>query len=1082
MRRSLSSSRKLSINPDELKASYQESKATTVGEDESVGHDSSAKSLDNYSCVVDPEDLAIAKSASLWSRCWYSCGCNGKRNSRSLRTHLFFSFGFVCLVSLGVIAGIELATLYRASASLRGIGRRNLELRASDKFGSVSRYIADIIHQRMKQYDGLARILGELTKERFAGYPDAPGYLEDTNVPFPDMHDDTKNVYPIKADHLLPIDWQIPPNVNASNVEEHVHSHDRLRYYTNGVSSADAVIHFQGSCDPSANNDSGSPRYYPNCTDALNNNITSGGTVQPTQTFRLLHERASDYASPLLKALYEYHINVKALGIYFANDGAGASIKYPGQPFDGTTQYESVGCDWLLQPNPYNSSKTIGTVQQVARCHAAGEMVNTRDHNPLEKGWCRDQALNPDQMIAFGPFNGTHNQNLRLMNFGKAMYDQETQEFLGCTATEVSVDKFVPRLHVVTEHGRMAVIRYDDHGTVVSWCDAVRGEWNELSYSIRTAKDLYVGFDQERLEEVKRFFVTDREDYDATESFRFISASKNDHFVSAYPVPPPPEEFDPSYRPEFLVILAISEDEILDEVTELDDQVDGAVEEFQRHIIIAISISLGAVIFIIYVVALYLTAPLEWMNGVGDRIVSSFGAPKVEADSDTHLLVAYQPRWYRWSPRTEISSLVQQFQMMTQQFAGKGTAKLFKIRLTEVRNPFTLHRTFTELYDRTQKMDSVRYTHRSIRGLGLNPNGSLKMQGHRLRQRISGTPTVLEGGFQFLHRGSNVDKEDDSLLHTNPMMRGDRNGADDASASETASQAKKNPKVIQSALVFWIVTFIAFPLVIAMVASSTTTIVSLYKSLPDLILIVEDVNVALERSLLSTITQLRARYISEILSIPMRDLHVHTRMAGWLLMNSIKMSDTVTSMVTTAEGCKNYPKAEFCPLLHDSPAKTCDCSWGDPWGKTCKNYGPGESRRTQQLYFEGLQEDAKPNGDRNETSFPKVGNTPQNTSFWTNIDSTPGAGQSYNASGYESTFSRLRMLAAMSFIQIPLYNYVRDSSLERTWSTTIAFEAGGIVGGYKGCEYEEHSTFASYQLDETQWVMNPDLCPEGKFG
>ena len=186
------------------------------------------------------------------------------------------------------------------------------------------------------------------------------------------------------------------------------------------------------------------------------------------------------------------------------------------------------------------------------------------------------------------------------------------------------------------------------------------------------------------------------------------------------------------------------------------------------------------------------------------------------------------------------------------------------------------------------------------------------------------------------------------------------------------------------------------------------------------------------------------------------------------------MADTFVEMTTAAERCKGVAPDEVC---REVPT-TCDCSWNDPFGGDCSN-NLVDSRRSQKLFFEGLSEDVSPNGDRNFTSFPRLGRTPEGTSFWSGVDELPGSESRYNATGFGTTFDRVRVAAAVSPVLIPLYNYVEGTKLDRTWGSFLTFSADGMTAGYAGCS-EEHTRFAHTQYGED----SPDatICPPGKYG
>eukprot|EP00957_Ditylum_brightwellii_P103748 7903497-Ditylum_brightwellii.AAC.1 len=138
----------------------------------------------------------------------------------------------------------------------------------------------------------------------------------------------------------------------------------------------------QGVCNPTLT-DPSDAAYWPNCTDA-NNDIATGGVIAPSQTTKQIHRKGSNLI-PLLKAIFKAKEEIRDLGLYFANSGAGASVNCPQVAFVANSPYVSIGCDWMKATNPYNKSKTIGTQEMINRCHGEGVVVNSRIYNPLER-------------------------------------------------------------------------------------------------------------------------------------------------------------------------------------------------------------------------------------------------------------------------------------------------------------------------------------------------------------------------------------------------------------------------------------------------------------------------------------------------------------------------------------------------------------------------------------------------------------------------------------------------------------------------------------------------------------------------
>ena len=102
----------------------------------------------------------------------------------------------------------------------------------------------------------------------------------------------------------------------------------------------------QGACDPNAK--SASASYFPDCTMGLNNNVTTGGIVQPTTTNAKLYEKSADLAV-LFKPLFEAMPDAITVAMHFANSGAGSVVSYPGmtRADEVLGKHTSLGCGWM---------------------------------------------------------------------------------------------------------------------------------------------------------------------------------------------------------------------------------------------------------------------------------------------------------------------------------------------------------------------------------------------------------------------------------------------------------------------------------------------------------------------------------------------------------------------------------------------------------------------------------------------------------------------------------------------------------------------------------------------------------------
>jgi hypothetical protein len=159
----------------------------------------------------------------------------------------------------------------------------------------------------------------EVGRDRFAGYPDAQ---DDSQTPFFDILSQS-NVYPLQ-NNPLPLDWDFTHttnemgNVNHETQLEHVQGRYPLYAGLPRLSTTSGMYIMQGGCDPRVI-DPASTVYYPNCTED-NNNVTTGGIVQPSPTNEQIYRKGADLG-PFMKAFYEYHQDLFSMGYYFANSG-----------------------------------------------------------------------------------------------------------------------------------------------------------------------------------------------------------------------------------------------------------------------------------------------------------------------------------------------------------------------------------------------------------------------------------------------------------------------------------------------------------------------------------------------------------------------------------------------------------------------------------------------------------------------------------------------------------------------------------------------------------------------------------------
>ena len=972
--------------------------------------------------------------------------CFPKRRSRtSLRSQIMIPFGILSFLVMVLIVGVSLWSTNQARNNILGLGRDQVDLWAKNKIGVTSRFVSDITSQKLLQMEGVLGLVVSMTQERFVGYPTVE---DDRYVPFPNHLNKEANTYPWKADRLLPLATETVPTVNSSNFQEHTTSAFRFSWY---------------------------PSEQPTLSTAHAMMVSQSTAATSSRVYPVIHRKVSDYVSPLFKSLFEYQSEIKSLEIHFVNEGHGdATVVYPSRSsgWNSTTNKDTVGCEWLRLPNPQQASKPILGQPQRANCHAG------TGSNVLQQEWCRHQALNPETYHIDGPYREEGQWYIR---FGKAVYDLLTNELIACTAVVANAASLasipIGGDFRLLEDGEpyVALVRWDNSAVISALTDPtfLRSK-GEIVY----ASDLAIGLNEELLETIKQDFVRD---YNTNRTIKENEYIHNGRYLSVYPTPPP-RPTDSDWTPELFTVLALDLDIRDVEVNKLKDDLDSQTEVLMRNILITGGCALVAVLCAIYVMSLFLTMPLKWMSSVGKQILRSAGSGPSNAffQSDTGSVsssnannanewidISKKPWWYRFSARNEVSVLVEQFHEMVLQFSGKDTAKLFKQQLLEVKNPFVLFDNFHHLYAQRVKSRASYHYGESRR---------MPMEEPLASARSTSLLKLME---YRIHDGPNVHDIDKDLSST----AGD-DLDEDSIGFDSVTMEEEPRRVLNSALFWWIVGSIVLPLICCTVAISVYVMYEIDTTLPTLVDSAGDMYAGLERDFLVPFARLRAAYISTIVATSVRDLHVFNRMAGWAFTGSIGLTNnSFVEVAMAAEECKtSNPVTHPCPQV-EQRSLACDCSWKDPWGEQC--YAFDTSQRVSQLIsFEGLREDAYPNGDRNSTSYPALATSPSLTQFWSSVESLPGFGENTTTDTlYTTTYDRARVAAAMSAIQVPLYNYVLQGhhSLPRLSGTYLAMERGGESASYKGCNIDQ----AYYALMRYGWqkeTFNTDLCPRGKFG
>ena len=1037
-----------------------------------------------------------------------SSRCSSAVTTRSLRTRLLVSFGTVVVLSLTFVVIASVLVTRQAGHDVVHIGVPNVQEKwMRGKAGIIAKSLADIESKRLEHLDGMTLLIATLTQERFMGYP---LIQDDSLVPFRNYVENTtthgvgssrssssRNVYPLSAKNPLPLDWQMIPNLSAQASRQAAAEHvgRRFPWYfpprrtqpaaapgseTNvtatGISTADAVFAFPGSCDPSP---AASPAT--GCSTIQNTNTFT--SVPPNTTLATIHSKASDYVAPLLKSLYEYHTEVKSIELHFINhdDASSASVIFPGQHLDGTKHYTSMGCDWMNKPNPKKEgtgveTTAIGTSEQIAKCHPVGTSVSYREFNALEQDWCSAQALDPDQMYVGEPEYDPHDGFWHFV-VGRAIYDPISLELLACTKITVSIVAFVGReSDSVQSRGIRTLIFRWDSGTVLA---ATGWQADPLERRKVHASELATfGIDDGLIGAIKMRFEHGFEE-GGNVQHQYYETEKL--YGSFYPFPVP-RDADAPFRPLFLLAMGKTREDIGSYATTVESLVSEAEDEIIIVVVIAGLSSMVGILAVVYIFALYVTSPLQWIHRVGSQVLNTAGSNRRSEAATSQLDVNSenqkteiekdqpQPLWsvdrmpwtYRYAPRSEITLLVDEFHTMIKEFSGNSTANLIKRDLLEVRNPFDLSENFQSLYATRWQQEPNSCCEKYLGSFHTVAFNSVREKAVAQLPQPRDWSTKLRANSIVHHRN------------------------DPATASivlqPTIGLSANRRHVLRSPIFWFVLLGGVLPLLLCVMGISSYVLVSIVHELPSLIWPLQDAFISAEFRTLLSVAALKGSFVSAALNLHLRDLYVVNRMTGWIYNGAIPLANTFTEMITCSEQCKQYPIGE-CPALQQL---TCDCEWEDPFTDTC-SATINESRRTQKLFFEGLSEDADANGNRHFSSFPydgdwypTYGTSPNTTFFWGNIASTPGTQQQDGSVDGNTTFGRLQVASALSTVMIPLYNYVQGTGLDRTWGSSVTFEADGMVAGYSGCSVE-HGSWAHYQNPPNMIPPN-SLCPPNKYG
>lgn len=951
-----------------------------------------------------------------------------------LRTQLMLSFDSVNFITIFLVVLICVVVSLKTGDNIKEINTETFSTLAKNVQGKTARYLAESLEHRIIPRD-VVQILYEVTRDRFQGYPT---FVDDSQVPFRNM-DNNESVYPLVG-IPLPLDWQLGSLVTEETDQEHVQGRQKW-YGGNSLSTANGFFIMQGACDPSET-DPLSRTYWPNCTEA-NNDISTGGIMRPSNLTSVIHRKASDLV-PTIKALYEYNQDLKEIGVYFANQGVGATVSFPHYELSAQNTYTATGCEWMKEPNPYDPSRPIATQEEIDQCYPEGTVLSSREYSPLGRAWCRDQALEPERIVMDGPFLDAFVDDNWLVSSGRAVYDRITNDFVACIFVGMST-AFVSDIMKesrVTPNSEVSVVRWDPEGSAVA-----SSAGNTTTVQVVRIVDLAVGLTNETYNDLYNLVDYDSEwdPLQVREAYESFSSSTDGFLVAAYPIPPVPDEYDSAYRPVFLSIVSTDEADVFEKVGEVNEDVDERTNQAMLFAIVVGAIGFIFATIVVLITATAMTRPLQQMNKEAKLIVGSFGNYDGSGLQKIETIHTKHPRCV---PRTEITDVVNEFNKMISSFSGSLMARTEKGSYVEVMNMFDMRNDFMSLYESRKTSDL--------------PLGVVEIDAGT--HSDVGSVAVEEAGsspMQFVHTGTN-------LKMARPSLR----------KFLSSNDLRKSGPRRASPLFIWIVILIVTPLLVTTITISAVVLTSMSREFDESVKESEQHYLDVALQALSVYTGLRADFVSTYTSRSVRDLYLMTRFASWILFDGLERADSFTEVITAVNECLEADSRDTCPWAMEN--RFCDCEWNYD-GLDCEEYPDVLSRSKQIPYFFVSSDAALPNGTRLTTDFPLNSVSPNTTLWWDGPYVLPGSEKNESASGYATTYDRLRVISAFPLFPV-LNNY--DIQKENANGHFFGFEEDGLFVANEACFNSEHSYAAFWQSTEENGAeeVRPELCPIGKYG
>jgi hypothetical protein len=651
-----------------------------------------------------------------------------------------------------------------------------------------------------------------------------------------------------------------------------------------------------------------------------------------------------------------------------------------------------------------------------------------------------------------------------------------TQELLGVVAIAIPVNSLSRHMNtgLLTDASELALIRYDDHMVIAH---TMNGHFNNTFFNVSSLGHISNDF---------YYQMRDELNFDGTwtpnkmqKTLESLTKPTEAGIMTAFPVPPPPEAYDPNYRPEYLLVHVISDD-VYAVIVDLGERLDYDIA--RTCVVAALLAILGMIILlsIIWYFSRVLTEPLLWMESIAWHIINR---------NDQHISkVLTVPKagktlLRRCTPHTEIKDLVAEFRIMIKGFSGEGASKVADCGLYQVRNTLTWHSEFHQLYSRENKTkysgrmsdsnqsstgDDSRSKDRSAEAKLLPPLGSLANSNEPEQPRIVPPP---------------VRKNRRSLLTADASTRVL------AGANVGGMEAGKKIVTYRSSLFWWIGVLIVIPLLIINGFICVFVALKIRWKIPHMVEEGQNASFNLALTSLNITAETKARLLVSVANKPVRDLHLLSRVVNWLVFDAVPRSTAFISDEFPSEECKIYDDPtdaqENCPYYQSESRTPCPCEWEDAQATSCERLVDSRYLQHSGFAIQARDFDTETGERRSAESFlnssQKLDGSPNATLWFNDYSDMPGVSKEAAASGYQTTYDRVRVASASAVVHMPVYNYATSLGRQKaTLGTYSAFDMDGFFHGFNGCYYN-FGILAYWKADSNTSVV-PDLCPDGKHG